>query len=240
MSFVINPYRFAASGTAPVSFNPADPANVFIQLDLQNPADASQDRNGWLTSGTSFGVSVDTARTLFGLPTTHFNVGNNIEIIGPPNFDPFSGSDFVMEVWVWRESGGIVLSAYDNIGKRQFWFAAGGALMFPSKNTFNGFFSVNNGGLITNGVWHHVVWQRRTGLTEDTHEFFIDGVLGQTLTTTVRWQAASPAIIIGRDANRNSPFAGNMAQLRITFGEAFYPSTGFAPPQGPFPPVPPA
>ncbi|MEM1343861.1 MAG: LamG-like jellyroll fold domain-containing protein [Pseudomonadota bacterium] len=240
MTMLLNPYRFdygQASG-----LNPSDPANIYIQHDLQNPADASQDRNAWATNGTNTGASVDTARTLFGLPTTHFNLSNYIRVPSI-DFNALVASDFVMEAWVYANTRGSIMTVYQD--RRQFTFRVGFAWIFTQENSFTNFFEFGSGAAATLNMWQHHAWQRRvgTGGAPDTHAFFIDGVRTATATTTKRWRSTSMSTSggtdftlsrTGRGGSNGYAFEGNMAQARFPT-EAFYPSGGFTPPAGPFP-----
>ncbi|MEM1345047.1 MAG: hypothetical protein AAGI34_10780 [Pseudomonadota bacterium] len=86
-----------------------------------NPADPSQDQNAWATN-SNLGASVDTGRTLFGLPTTRFNLGNYIRVPSI-DFNGFVASDFVMEAWVYANTRGSIMTVYE--GRRQFNFRVG-------------------------------------------------------------------------------------------------------------------
>lgn len=82
-------------------------------------------------------------------------------------------------------------------------------------------------GTLTEGQWYHVVYQRASG----TVQGFLDGVSLGTIGATANF--SNTTIEVGVNRGGTAYYSGNLRDVRIIHGTAFYSSSGFTPPTEP-------
>lgn len=230
MSFLINPYRFAAAAAT-------DPNFANVSLLLHGDASPIVDSSGTPKTITAFGnAAYSTAQAKFGSGSIAFD-GSGDYITAPDNAGfAFGSVDFTLEFWfrasstsgfqtvVTKRASGAVFGPFVfaiNAGTLELYMSSAGASWdIATSRSF---------GSISTGQWYLCTLSR----SGNSIRGFLDGTLAFTITSTASLLSNNSALVIGGDTGSNY-FNGHLDELRITKGVARY-TANFTPPTAPFP-----
>jgi hypothetical protein len=185
---------------------------------------------------TAGSAQVATSPVKYGSGSMYFNgSGNYLVGANSVNLD-FGSGDFTIEFWI----NTLQTTAAGIVGKRTSGGAANtnwiilinqvsvvGNVVFYASDGSTYQVSALGGGLINNGVWHHVAVTR----ANSTFRVFVDGTQVATSTWTGTIASTSRPVYVGTDdSGLAGPFTGYLDDLRITKGVARY-FANFTPPQ---------
>jgi hypothetical protein len=238
MSFLINPYAFAA----PVG--PTDPyfANVSLLLhgDGANGSTTIVDSSPSPKTVTAFGnAQISTAQSKFGGSSLLCGAGASAGYFTTPLTSDFQfgTGDFTFEAWLYPTATGgfkTALCNYTTFNTSAFllsrsvaadttkWSFTSGAYPPTLKSTTN---AVDN-------VWTFIAVVR----SGSTITLFVNGIPEGSITSSFSANGNGPSLWIGAagDTPLSTYFSGYIDELRITKGIARYQSA-FTPPTAPFP-----
>jgi len=136
--------------------------------------------------------------------------------------------DFTVEFWLKRDgtqSQNDTIVGHDTTPGWQVCFNTGNNLQFMSTGSESS--RVLSTGTLNDQQWYHVVYQRDSG----TLQGFLDGVSLGTASVTTNF--TNERIEIGVNRGGTAYFTGNVRDVRIIKGTAFYSSSGFDVPTEP-------
>lgn len=166
--------------------------------------------------------------------------GDYLSIAASPNTTLGAG-DFTIEMWIYSGANGTATRVMTNIpqGASPAWISGRWVIATSTAGNPNKFIFAcnnyaNNADMLVSSVaandsaWHHYAVTR----SGNTWRLFIDGVLQQTITSSVSLDNNTPSTFnIGTESS--SFWAGYIDDLRITKGVARY-TASFTAPTAPF------
>jgi hypothetical protein len=235
MSFLINPYRFAAAGATDPNFS-----NVSLLLhgDGTNGSTTITDSSGSPKTVTAFGnAQISTAQSKFGGASIAFD--GNGDYLTVPDSTAFNlgTGDFTIEAFTYTPNTTgfkAIVSKLDN-GYGTFILALNGSsfVYYMSSNGTSWNVAQNvSGGTFTANTWNHVALVRNGS----TFTPYLNGTAGTTTTFSGTLSTNTRALHIGADFGGvvTDFMNGYIDELRITKGVARY-TANFTPPTAPFP-----
>jgi len=184
-------------------------------------------------------AKVSTAQSKFGGSSMYFDgTGDWLVVPASPNTTLGTG-DFTIEMWIYSGANGTATRAVGTLDSSWVsgrWVIATGTAGNPNKFVFACNNYANNADMLVSSAaandsaWHHYAVTR----SGNTWRLFVDGVLQQTLTSSVSLDNGTPSrIFIGTESPTNGAWAGYIDDFRITKGLARY-TANFTPPTSAF------
>jgi hypothetical protein len=232
MSFLINPYRFAAAGATDPNFS-----NVSLLLhgDGTNGSTTITDSSGSPKTVTAVGnAQISTAQSKFGGASIAFD-GTGDYLTVPAGSDFSFPGDFTVETFLYLNGTPGVYDTITEIGTYL------NGILFRVNGTANGYDIIINGtanriDVVISGnpvsQWVHLALTR----SGSTVRLFVEGTLrgSTTATGTVNSTSGTTRIGFEKDGTSGRELNGYLDEFRITKGVARY-TANFTPPTAPFP-----
>lgn len=227
MSFLINPYRFAAAGGGDPNFSSVV---LLLHCDGTNGSTTFTDNSSAGKAVTAFNqAQISTTDPKFGTGAALFD-GTTDYLTVPASSDwAFGTGDFTVEYWVKANSTGN--QNFMGVRSAGGWniLIFSGAIYWQSSYANTNLYNVSSS-VITNGSWHHVAHCR----SGTSHRIFIDGTQsGSTITDSTNYSVSGTAFSVGFSTSYGS-YNGRFDDIRITKGVARY-TANFTAPTAAFP-----
>lgn len=234
MSFIINPYRFAAGGATDPFFS-----NVVLLLhcDGTNGSTTFTDNSSSAKTVTANGnAQLSTASPKFGSAAVNFD-GSGDYLSLSDSGDWHMTGDFTVELWIKPDTlGGVRTIIGQRLTSSQYapWLinCNGATLNLLLSFDLSNWVAIPTiaGGSLSTGTWQHIAFVR----SGNDFLLFLDGTqVGSTYTSSSAFTNSAQQLTIG--GNSVGFYTdGEMDDIRITKGVARY-TSNFTPPTAAFP-----
>jgi hypothetical protein len=182
-------------------------------------------------------TTVSTSVKKYGTGSINFLTGATSAYANP--MISLGSKPFTLEWWMYMpdalQRGGLFNKRTGNTNGWTVYINTGGSPLETRLQWQDGSSTVMSWGGIQSATWHHVVIQR-SGTGTNQANAFLDGVLKSTFTlgSAYTGQDSPHPLLIGAGYNAEA-YQGYLDDVRLTLGVARYPTSGFTPPEAPFP-----
>lgn len=158
--------------------------------------------------------------------------GSNVIVEDNDGLDGFDG-DFTIEFWIQYYSfpsiSVILDKGWNGSAYAPYLFYTSGTSLLLYSSSTGSSWNITSGTAIATGLvagrWYHIAVSR----SGSSMRFFVNGVLGTTVTTTATFVNRTDRLFVGSSGNHANWFNGLLSNLRIVKGTAVYTSS-FDPP----------
>tara|TARA_B100000579_G_C22793440_1_gene835786 strand:+ start:135 stop:1565 length:1431 start_codon:yes stop_codon:yes gene_type:complete len=181
------------------------------------------------------GGSPSSALGPFGDYSVDFD-GNDFLSIAANSAFHIGTSDYTVELWMYKESNGELVSAFEQASPWTGWLMGtnfggnNGHLAFYIHDGGSSYVTMHSTNTVASNQWQHLAVTRSysSGGSGSTWRFFLGGTLDSTHTSTINPGDSGENIMIGADKNYPSllrGFDGRISNVRITKGQCLYTSS---------------